>query len=69
MLDAVKELLAEPTLPFDEYYNQYICEIQDTLLDNEIWRLHVFDHIDIWHLPKLIEQTYSTLADDYSFQI
>ena len=56
MLDNVKKFLEEREKPFNFYFNQYIMDIQDTLIDKEMTFLVRNNTVDVEFLFKLLDK-------------
>lgn len=58
MLNSIIQKLNEPTEPFEDFYKSYVSDVQNMALESEIWRLHVYNHITIYSIPRLIQSAY-----------
>lgn len=56
MLETVKVTISERhQLPFNEYFNRYVAEVQDQAIDNEIEFIVRNNFLDINMLMRLID--------------
>jgi hypothetical protein len=61
MLDTIKQYInTSPDVPFSEYYQGYICKVQDYTLDQELKMLGKSDALSI---DKLIAKLMKEMED------
>lgn len=59
MLDTVKSIIEElPDMPFDEYYQRYIFDVQDQNIETEVSSLNT---TDILTIDRLIDKLHREL--------
>lgn len=62
MLDTIKQYIDTlPDIPFSEYYQGYICKVQDYTLDQE---LKLLENSDALSIDKLVDKIVKELLSD-----
>lgn len=58
MLDTIKAYIKEiPNVPFDEFYQRYICYVQDTNVQSEINNIQSDEVMSLNKILKRLQQT------------
>ena len=58
MLETIKTYIETPNIPFDEYYQRYIFEVQDTNIEAEVGSIKTDD---ILSLDRLVAKLHKAL--------
>lgn len=62
MLEEIKKCISNrPKCSFDEYFQDYICNVQDANISMEVDVSRLFNNLNISTLPKEIESYYKEL--------
>lgn len=67
MLETIKSLINEPTIPFDSFYLQYIMSVQDMNIQAEFEYLINHNTLTINSIDKLISNDLGELVNHGKF--
>lgn len=63
MLGTVKSYISNlPDIPFNRYFNNYIMDVQDDNIENEMKFLLSRNTLNIYMMDNIISETYRRLA-------
>lgn len=63
MLETIKRKICEDAPDFDTFFNQYICDMQDTFINMEMKHIMQCGAISSNNMMYIIENTYKGLID------
>lgn len=64
MLETIKSSLKNlPTISFEEYFQQYVMDVQDTTINDEITTFVRNNPLDVMLIAAVIKDSYERLID------